>query len=190
MPWTETCAFDERARFVVEYDLYELSMAELCRSYGISRKTGYKWVARADAGGLTGLADLSRARHTHLNGLTAELEEAIVALRQEHPTWGPRKLRELLKGRERLPAASTIGDLLKRRGLAVPRKRCRRVPPQTQPFGQCGRPNAVWCADFKGWFQTGDGRRCDPLTITDACSHATCFGARFRPGLHVEPACL
>ena len=170
MPWTETCALDERTRFVVEYDLLELSMAELCRKYGISRKTGYKWVARADVGGLGSLVNLSRAPHAHPNELSAKLEEAIVALRQQHPTWGPRKLRELLKGGEHLPAASTIGNLLKRRGLAVPRKHRRRVPPQTQPFAACGQPNAVWCADFKGWFRTGDGRRCDPLTITDACS--------------------
>lgn len=170
MPWTETCALEERARFVVECGLQELSMAELCRKYGISRKTGYKWLARADAGGLASLSDLSRAPRMHPNELPAELEEAIVALRQDHPTWGPRKLRELLKGGDRLPAASTIGDLLKRRGLAVPRKLRRRVPPQTQPFAACSQPNNVWCADFKGWFRTGDGRRCDPLTITDACS--------------------
>lgn len=170
MPWTETCALDERTRFSVEYDMDELSMAELCRKYGISRKTGYKWVARVEEGGFSNLADLSRAPHRHPNELAWALEEAIVALRRRHPTWGPRKLRELLKGGDRLPAASTIGDLLQRRGLAVPHKRRRRVPPQTQPFSVCDQPNAVWCADFKGWFRTGDGLRCDPLTITDACS--------------------
>ena len=161
---------DERARFVVEYDLEELSMAELCRKYSISRKTGYKWVERAGAEGLAALGDRSRAPRTHSNQISQELEEAIVAHRQRHPTWGPRKLRELLRGQEWLPAASTIGDVLHRRGLAVPRKRRRRVPPQRQPFAACGEPNAVWCVDFKGWFRTGDGLRCDPLTISDACS--------------------
>lgn len=170
MPWKETCALNQRARFVVECDLDEVSMAELCRKYEISRKTGYKWLARAESGGLGALGDQSRAPRTHPNEFCAELEELIVAVRQRHPTWGPRKLRELLKGMDSLPAASTIGDVLKRRGLTVPRKRRRRVPPQTQPFAACGQPNAVWCADFKGWFLTGDGRRCDPLTITDACS--------------------
>lgn len=170
MPWMETWPMNERARFVVECDLDEVSVAELCRKYCISRKTGYKWLARAAGSGLAGLADLSRASYVHPNQLSTELEEAILGLRQRHPTWGPRKLRELLRGQERLPAASTIGDVLQRRGLAVPRKHRRRVPPQTQPFGACGEPNAVWCGDFKGWFQTGDGLRCDPLTITDACS--------------------
>jgi putative transposase len=170
MPWTETCALDERVRFSVEHDLDELSMAELCRKYGISRKTGYKWVARSHVDGLTNLGDLSRAPHTHPNELATELEEAIVASRRRHPTWGPRKLRVLLKGHHSLPAASTIGEVLHRRGLTVPRKRRRRIPPRTQPFAACGEPNAVWCADFKGWFITGDGRRCDPLTISDACS--------------------
>jgi putative transposase len=169
MPWKETCVVDERMRFVVEHELDEVTMAELCRKYAISRKTGYKWLKRVETEGLAGLVDLSRAPHRHPNQLAAELEESIIALRQRHPTWGPRKLRELLPG-GRLPAASTLGELLQRRGLAVPRKRCRRVPAHTQPFAHCGQPNDIWCADFKGWFRTGDGSRCDPLTITDACS--------------------
>jgi transposase InsO family protein len=169
MPWKETCALDERVRFVVEYDLNELTMAELCRKYGISRKTGYKWVGRVDESGLTGLGDRSRAPHCHPNQICAELEAGIVAARHRHPTWGPRKLREILEWQPS-PAASTIGGVLQRVGLVVPRKVRRRVPPQEQPFALCGQANAVWCADFKGWFRTGDGLRCDPLTLSDAYS--------------------
>lgn len=189
MPWTETCALDERTRFVVEYDLDELAMAELCRKYGISRKTGYKWVARADEDGLTSLSDRSRAPQVHPNQLPAALEAAILAARRRHPTWGPRKLRELLKGPGRLPAASTIGDVLHRHGLTVPRKRRRRVPPQEQPFASVDGPNAVWCADFKGWFRTGDGQRCDPLTLSDAFSRylLRCQAVAATDGRSVRP---
>lgn len=172
MPWKESCVMDQRMHFVVEYDLDELTMAQLCRQYGISRKTGYKWLARIERGP-EGLRDLSRAPRHHPNQVPPGIEELVLDLRVAHPTWGPRKLLALLQrrdGRRAWPARSTIAALLRRRGLAAPRKRRRRVPPQEQPFGACDGPNAVWCADFKGWFRTGDGRRCDPLTISDAYS--------------------
>jgi transposase InsO family protein len=99
------------------------------------------------------------------------MEEQIVALRSDHPRWGPRKLRARLSSispATAWPAASTIGGLLKRRGLVVPRRRRSAMPPSMLPFAACGAPNDVWCMDFKGWFRTGDGRRCEPLTISDA----------------------
>jgi len=174
MAWKETCALDERMRFVVEYDLGELPVRALCRKYGISPKTAYKWLHRADALGLeAGLRDLSRAPHRHANQVPPELDAAIVAARRAHPTWGPRKLRALLERQEAeipWPAASTIGEVLKRHSLVRPRKRRRRTPPYSEAFASAGQPNDVWCADFKGWFRTGDGRRCDPLTISDAAS--------------------
>jgi putative transposase len=173
MPWKETCAVDERVRFVIEVEKGEEMKAALCRRFGISRPTGEKWLRRYAESGLGGLVDRSRAPRRHANQVAEELAELILALRRRHPRWGPKKLRVLLQrryGQLRWPACSTIGEILRRAGLTVPRKRRRRTPPYTQPFADCRAPNAVWCADFKGWFRTGDGSRCDPLTISDAHS--------------------
>ena len=173
MPWKETCAMEERMKFVLECLEGEWSKAELCRIYGISRPTGDKWLLRYAEIGIEGLADRSRAPRHHPNGVSPAAEAAIVALRQAHVHWGPKKLRVLL-AREGpgwvWPAASTIGEVLKRHGLTVPRKRRRRTPPYTQPFAASDGPNALWCVDHKGWFRTGDGRPCEPLTMTDAWS--------------------
>ena len=173
MPWKETRVMDQRAQFVLEYVRGEVSMACLCRQFGISRKSGYKWLRRFGLDGVAGLADRSRAPLRHPNEVSADVEAAILAARRSHPTWGPKKLRAWSLRRNPVcdwPACSTIGELLRRHGLTVARKRRRRTPPFTQPFSACDGANAVWCADFKGWFKTGDGSRCDPLTISDAAS--------------------
>jgi len=173
MPWKETCAVDERVRFVLEVERDEMPKATLCRRFGISRPTGDKWLRRYEELGLSGLLDQSRAARRHPNETPEELAELMVALRRRHPHWGPKKLRVLLEGKHpqlRWPSCSTMGEILRRAGLTVSRKRRRRTPAYTQPFEVCDRPNAVWCADFKGWFCTGDGTRCDPLTISDAYS--------------------
>jgi transposase InsO family protein len=144
---------------------------------------GYKWLARYKEHGRDALADQSRARRTHPNQVEAELERRILSARAEHPTWGPRKLLVALARRMRdlgedpaeLPAASTVGQMLKRAGLVVPRRRRHRSTwappgPATAPRPAGVGPNRLWCADFKGWFRTGDGSRCDPLTVSDAFS--------------------
>lgn len=170
MPWKATCAMDERMRFIGEYLKREWSMAVLCRRYEISRKTGYKLLARYAERGPGGLEDCSRAPHHHPNAVAEEVAAAILQVRARHPHWGPRKLRAWLAQREprdRWPAASTIGTLLRRQGLTVPRRRRRRCPPAPLPVLASGAPNEVWCADFKGWFRTGDGARCYPFTLSD-----------------------
>jgi len=173
MPWKESGVVEERTRFAVEYESGEYTMAELCRHYGISRKTGYKIVARWEGCGGGGLKDLSRAPKRHPNQTTVPIEDAVLAVRRAHMRWGPRKLHRWLKERyprQSWPAPSTIGELLKRAGLVVDRKIRARTPPYTQPFASADQPNKVWCADFKGWFRTLDGERIDPLTMTDAHS--------------------
>jgi transposase InsO family protein len=173
MPWKVSGVVDERARFVLAYNSGEYSMAELCREHGIARKTGYKWVVRHEAGGLAALEDLRRAPHCHPNQTPRALEEQLLALRQAHMRWGPRKLRQVLVDKhphQVWPAASTICELLKREGLVIPRRKRRRTPAYSQPFAAVDGPNRVWCADFKGWFRTQDGERIDPLTMTDAHS--------------------
>ena len=173
MPWKETCAVDQRMRFVLEFCRGEYSMARLCRMFGISRRVGYKWLNRYRLEGVEGLKDRPRGPRCHPNQIAEYLEQSLLAARRSHPTWGPKKLRAWLDRHEPLiswPAPSTIGEILRRHGLTVPRRRRRRVPPQTEPFVGCDSPNSVWCADLKGWFRTGDGSRCDPLTISDAFS--------------------
>jgi transposase InsO family protein len=173
MPWKESSVVEERRRFVLEYNRGLCSMAELCRMYGIARETGYVWSRRFEAEGGSGLQDRSRAPHRPGNQTPAEVEAMILELRREHMRWGPRKLKWVLEQAEPgvvWPAASTIGEMLAREGLAMARKKRQRVPPYTQPFAAASAPNRVWCADFKGWFRTQDGQRIDPLTISDAHS--------------------
>ncbi len=160
-------------RFVLEQERGLHSMTELCAMYEISRETGYYWLRRYQQRGLEALQDQERAPRQHPNQMPEEIAEAVLELRRAHMSWGPRKLKRVLEreqAQRHWPAASTIGTLLAREGLVVPRKKRRRAPPYTQPFATADGPNRVWCADFKGWFQTGDGERIDPLTITDACS--------------------
>jgi putative transposase len=173
MPWKVSGVVDERARFVLEYQDGQVSMAELCRVHNISRKTGYKWCERFGGGGLDALKDQSRAPQRHPNQTAEAIEAELLALRRAHMRWGPRKLKAVLERdprRQAWPAPSTIGALLKREGLVLGRQPRRKTPPYTQPFAAADGPNQVWCADFKGWFRTQDGARIDPLTLTDAHS--------------------
>jgi transposase InsO family protein len=164
---------DERMKFIADCLRGELPMMALCEQYGISRKTGYKWLGRYRADPEGGLADRSRAPHHPAQGIDEAVAAAIVELRQQHPYWGPRKLLVKLEQRypeQRRPAASTVGNLLRREGLSRPRRQRRRAPPLTTPLVHAQAANDVWCADFKGWFRTARGERCDPLTISDAHS--------------------
>ena len=173
MSWKESCPMQERIRFMADVEREEWSLSALCRAYGVSRKTGYKWIELFKQGGFGALSDRSRAAHRHPNATPAETLEAILSFRARHPTWGPRKLVARLAALEparRWPAPSTAGEILRRHGLSSPRRRSRRCEPSRAPFQDCRAPNDVWGLDFKGWFRTGDGRRCDPLTLTDAHS--------------------
>jgi transposase InsO family protein len=164
---------EEKLRFILEYEQRERTMTELCQRYQITRETGYVWVRRYRAIGLEGLLERSRARQRHENQTPEDIERMVLELRQAHMSWGPRKLKRVLKrdepGRE-WPAASTIGAVLKRAGLVVGRRKRHKTPPYSEPLAHADAPNRVWCADFKGWFRTGDGERIDPLTISDAHS--------------------
>jgi len=164
---------DQRVAFVADWLRDEWTMTELAERYGISRKTAYKWVERYEDDPQRGLAERSRAPHQHGRAMADDLRAAVLALRRAHPRWGPKKLRAVLgerQPRRAWPAASTMGDLLRREGLSQPRRRARYGVPLTQPLAAAQAPNDVWSADFKGWFRTADGTRCDPLTIADACS--------------------
>ena len=158
---------EEKLKFILEYQQREGTMVELCQRYEISRETGYVLLRRYRAMGLEGLREQSRAAQRHRNQKAEEIEEIVLELREAHMSWGPRKLKRVLERDEpgrKWPAASTIGALLKREGVAVARRKRRRTAPYTEPLGHADGPNRVWCADFKGWFRTGDGERIDPLT--------------------------
>lgn len=167
MSWQTQSEQEERLKFIGEWLKSEISFSHLCLRYGVSRKTGYKWVHRYESEGLIGLEPRSHTRHYHPNLTSLEMQEKILSLKFRHPTWGPLKLREwLLRREDGVPAASTIGELLQRHGLVKPRKRRRRVPGHTSPLSACDRANRVWSADYKGQFLVKD-KYCYPLTITD-----------------------
>jgi transposase InsO family protein len=162
----------ERLRFVARL-LEGEGMSEVCRSFGISRKTGYKIFNRYKDQGLDALADRSRRPVRYANQLPDQVERLIVDLKRDKPHWGARKIRELLvrklAGDVRLPAKSTVHAVLDRHGL-VRRARVRRNRAQGTPLSSPAVPNALWCADFKGEFKLGDGRYCYPLTVSDQAS--------------------
>src|SRR5262245_23589471 len=173
MPWRETSVMDERSRLVLEYRRGEIPMAELCRQAGVSRKTGYKWVERHDAYGVDGLVDRSRAPHVQSRRIAEEPVRRIVALKRRRREYGPKKLRALLQAESpelSWPAVSTISNLLAMRGMVKPQRRRRVTPMYPDALLPMNEVNAVWAADLKGEFRTGDGRWCYPLTITDGYS--------------------
>ena len=174
---------DAKVRFIAECLRGEEPMTVLCERHGISRETGYLWKRRYAADGARGLEDRSRAPHHLAHSTPVAIVDQLIALREQHPYWGARKLLEVLQRRDRhtwWPAASTVTDILKRAGLVNSRRRRRRAEPLSQPFATVTAANDTWCIDFKGWFRTADGERCDPLTVTDAHS-------RYILGLRIMP---
>jgi transposase InsO family protein len=164
---------EERIRMLSDYDTGNWSVTELCRRYGVCRDTFYEWHKRREGGETGWFIDRSHAVEHCPHATDGSLIEAIVALRRRFPHLGPRKLRCMLERQAPAmlwPAASTIGDILKRAGLIAPARR--RRPPLDQPrvMMPVVAANDEWAADFKGWFRTRDNLRIDPLTITDGHS--------------------
>ena len=163
---------DERVRFVGRL-LDGEGMSEVCREFGISRKTGYKIFNRYQDEGLEALCDRSRRPVRYANQLPDPIERMIVAAKKDKPHWGARKIREMLvrrlDGDVRIPAKSTVHAVLDRHGL-VSRARQRRNRAEGTPLSQAVASNDLWCTDFKGEFKLGDGRYCYPLTVTDQAS--------------------
>jgi putative transposase len=173
MPFQETCPVNEKARFCVAYEQGDQTMTELCLEHGISRRTGYETLRRWQAGGPAALVARSHAPLTCPHRTDPALEAAVVAMRQRHRTWGPKKIRiELIKAQPGVtwPAPTTIGEMLDRYGLIEPRRRRRRAAPWTQPFATCDIPHDLWSMDFKGSIYTGDGAALDPFTLQDQAS--------------------
>jgi transposase InsO family protein len=162
---------EERVRMFLEYDTGQWSVSDLCRRYGVSRDTFYAWHARRESGAADWFGDRSHATHWCPHRTDGAVAAAIVALRRQYPHMGPRKLLALLQRRDgetAWPAASTIGDILKRAGLVEKARRRRRALDPPRRIVAAAAANEEWAADFKGWFRTRDQRRIDPLTITDS----------------------
>jgi transposase InsO family protein len=173
MPWQESCAMDERVRFIADRQSGLWTMTELCERYGISRRVGYKWLDRYRLEGAAGLMERSHAPHVHGRATPPNIVEAIVGLRRERPSWGPRKIVAKLGQRQPTvdwPSASTAGDILKRAGLVDRRRRRRRAPPRLGELTVPQYANHVWGLDHKGWIRLGDGTRVEPFTVTDGFS--------------------
>jgi len=173
MPWKVSGVVEKRKLFVEEWLSENWTMTELCARHGISRQAGYNTLARYQQTGWAGLEAGNRAPRRHPNQMRPEIEQQIVELRHAHMRWGPRKLKVVLQRQQpeaSWPAASTIGEVLRREGLIIARRKRRRSDPYTTLFAAASAPNRVWCGDFKGWRRTQDGERIDPLTITDACT--------------------
>jgi putative transposase len=183
---------DQRLCFIAACLRADEPMNGLCLRFGISRKTGYKWMSRYRDFGAAGLVGLSSARHTVVPAIDPAITDAVVALRKQRRTWGPRKLlARLSQDRPEIvwPASSTIGDFLHREGLSKPRSRRARDPSRKQPEIEPSAANESWSADFKGWFRTGDGIRCEPLTVTDNYSRylLACAAVPQITTAHVQP---
>jgi putative transposase len=173
MPWQESCAMDERVRFIADHTSGFWTMTELCERYEISRKTGYKWLDRYRQEGPAGLVERSHAAHVHGRATPQCMVEAIVGLRRERPSWGPRKIIGKLVERQpgiAWPTPSTAGAILKRAGLVCGRRVRRRAPPRLGELTVPQHANHVWGIDHKGWIRLRDGTRVEPLTVTDGFS--------------------
>ena len=174
MPWKETCAMDSRLEFVMRALREELPLRDLCKEYGISPKTGYKWKARFLEDGLQGLADLSRKPQSSPKQIAEDVVCEIVRIKNDHKGWGPLKIREVYARKHphaKLPSQSTLKRVLDKAGLVNKRKRkkndtCGRIENRIVPEG----PNELWTTDFKGWWYTNNRERCEPLTVRDEFS--------------------
>ena len=177
MPFRETSPVAERIALLREFETGVFTVSELCRRHGISRETFYVWQRRwasGEAGWFEGRSHAVACCPHATDGLIAE---RIIAVRRQFPHFGPKKIKARLEDEScrkgdgtTWPAASTIGDILKRANLVQPQRKRRRAIAHGEVVAPARTPNEEWAIDFKGWFRTADGRRCDPLTITDQAS--------------------
>ena len=172
MPWEERSLMDVRLRFVQDVHRPGWSVAEVCRRYDVSRKTGYKWLERYGLAGPAGLADRSHRPYSCPHATPAPIVEQILALQRRY-RWGARKVRWLLAQRvpaELVPTVATVHRILERHGRTGRRRRAHRRFHAGRPVPPFDQPNAIWTADFKGPFRTGNGVYCYPLTVQDGAS--------------------
>jgi transposase InsO family protein len=176
MPWKEVSTVSLRFEFVNQALMKNANISQLCRVFGISRKTGYKWLQRYIEDGKDGLQDRSRRPHTSPNRTPHTVEQKVLLVRDEHPAWGSRKIHRWLemKGADPIPPPSTITEILRRHGRIDPEESKKHRP--CQRF-EAEKPNEMWQMDFKGHFPMANGNRCHPFTVLDDHSRF-CMGLR------------
>ncbi len=188
MPWKDTTVMEQKLEFITEWKSGNFNLSELCREFGISRPTGYKYINRYQEDGIEGLQEIGRRPKSHPRQTLDPIEKAILKHRKAHPRWGAKKIWKLLHrefNQETIPCVTTINRILKRNGLIITRKRRPRVKP-VYPIFDPKSCNDVWSADFKGKFRMGNKRYCHPLTIADSFSRFVfaakgLYGERFLP---------
>lgn len=175
MTWNPVTLMEQKQQFVSLAATGRFTITQLCADFHISRKTAHKWMGRYRQDGAAGLRERSRRPHGCAHQTALRLTQLILRERRKHRTWGPKKLRKLLRrdhGIRRSPACSTIAAILRRHGLSQrPRRKPGLYAVARQTLTVPTRPNQVWTVDFKGWFALGNGQRCDPLTVCDLFSH-------------------
>ena len=190
MPWSETNAMEQRVQFIRDWLKRTHCVSDLCALYGISRKSGYKWIERYMHDGPDWAMDRSHAVAAVANKTPPEVEHALMAMRRRHPSWGARKLLHqvgLAQPLWALPHASTVCDMLKRNGFITAKPRRRAIGHPGRPSNHISGPNDCWSADFKGQFRTADGIYCYPLTVTDNYSRFL-LGCQALPGTLLQPS--
>jgi transposase InsO family protein len=173
MPFQETCRMERRVQMLLDWETRAFSVTELSRRYGVSRDTVYLWTLRREGGTPDWFADRSHAPLSRPHRTPEAQVEPILAMKRRFPHFGPKKVKarlEIEQPQMTWPAASTIGAYLKAAGLVEPRAGRRRALERGVASSWAQGPNAEWACDFKGWFRTRDGTRCDPLTLTDTYS--------------------
>src|SRR5262245_50934089 len=171
MPWKRVEPMNQRKEFVLKA-IQTNNFRQLCEEYEISSKTGYKWLERFYQYGFEGMGELSRRPLGHAKELGESVICEIVRLKNAHPTWGPRKLRDIYQRiHGQVPSESSFKRVLDRAGL-VERRRVRRRSQAGQICSgrKANAPNEIWTVDFKGWWRRRDGKRCEPLTVRDEFS--------------------
>lgn len=189
MAWKEVKVDQQRILYIEEYLRESFTIAELCRQFGISRPTGYKWINRYKEEGLSGLKEHSRAPLHQSCSTDPLLIEEILRVKIEKKSWGPKKIRGRLVVEQPTilwPSTTTIGNILDRLGLVIPRKYRKRFPIKTDPLSHANKSNDVWSVDFKGWWLTKDGHKCEPFTLTDNYSRflLRCLKLKVNDGDH------
>lgn len=173
MPWKVDHIMDQRIEFAREA-IHTDNFLALCQKYNISRPTGYKWLKRFEQAGASGMDDQSRKPKNNPNELREKVVCELIKLKNAHPNWGPRKIRELYRRKYKhteLPSESSVKRVLKRAGLSKTRRRVQSTPSARLNSGlQASEPNEVWTVDFKGWWRGRDGMRIEPLTVRDEYS--------------------
>lgn len=170
MAWKESSVKNQRKLFIDCYVDNKFSIAELCRQFDISRPTGYKWIERYELEGIEGLVDQSKAPIVQVNATSPLIIDDILEVKFKYPNWGPKKIRGYLVCKEPtvpFPSITTISNILAKNGLVKPRKFRKRFPEKSTPLSHANMSNSVWSVDFKGWWITKDGHKCDPFTLTD-----------------------